>query len=335
MSAAVDPTTFSSAKFAVLVAVGRDKELPKLSLRVANVIVGEYMCADNGGEAWPAIKRLAGDLGTASERAVREALYALLERGHLIAERKPGETTRYRIAERYFKAGHKPSAGGTPAQDEPTPQAHHEPGLTDTQAHHEPGTQAEIEPPPQAQHEPGTQAHHEPTNSGKGTLGNELCELNSGKDSPPFPLKHENPVAFALFETPPNPSPGRKRERSREAGRAFEEEFSEWWANYPQKVGKLAAEKAYRTARKQASAPELLNGLMRYTASPPRFWMHPKTWLNGGHWADEPAPSPARGEPSMSAMMGQILERETQRRAGAKTTRPTFLEVAMMGIGSD
>jgi hypothetical protein len=140
MKDSLDPTAFATAKLAVVLAVGLDDGLPKLAIRVANVMVCKYMYADNGGEAWPAIRRLAGDLGVTSERAVREALYALLERGHLTADRKPGETTRYRIADRYFEGCSKPNGAAT--------QAHHEPG---TQAHHEPGffdTQAQIEPPP-------------------------------------------------------------------------------------------------------------------------------------------------------------------------------------------
>lgn len=104
----LDRTKFAAAKLNFVLGVGLDAELPKLALRVANIFVGQYMCADNGGEAWPAIKTLCCDLGVSSERAVRQALSSLLERGHLMAI-VDRETTRYRIAERYFDGESQPT----------------------------------------------------------------------------------------------------------------------------------------------------------------------------------------------------------------------------------
>jgi hypothetical protein len=75
-------------------------------------------------------------------------------------------------------------------------------------------------------------------------------------------------------------------------------DFTEWWRNYPSKVGKLAAQKAYRAARvkHRASAQDLLSGLAAYIVHKPEWqaWAHPTTWLHQGRWADDyskPAPA--------------------------------------------
>jgi hypothetical protein len=78
------------------------------------------------------------------------------------------------------------------------------------------------------------------------------------------------------------------------------DEFKNFWANYPKKVGKLAAEKAYQRARKRgATAAELLEGLERYKQhlpADPQFIVHPSTFLNQGRYMDqfdEPRKSPS------------------------------------------
>jgi hypothetical protein len=66
------------------------------------------------------------------------------------------------------------------------------------------------------------------------------------------------------------------------------EDFEDFWAEYPRRVGKLAAERAYRAARKLASAQTILDGLvLTRFAKDPQFIPHPSTWLNQGRWMDE------------------------------------------------
>mgnify|MGYP001616411375 CR=1 FL=1 len=71
------------------------------------------------------------------------------------------------------------------------------------------------------------------------------------------------------------------------------DDFTEFWAIYPRKVGKLAAEKAYAKARQVASQEELLAGVERYKRNKPGYadWCHPRTWLVQGRWLDEYAPA--------------------------------------------
>jgi hypothetical protein len=68
-------------------------------------------------------------------------------------------------------------------------------------------------------------------------------------------------------------------------------EFAEWYAIYPHKVGKAAAERAFGKARRKASLQILIDGLNRYILEKPpdRSWCNPATWLNEERWADEPA----------------------------------------------
>ena len=79
----------------------------------------------------------------------------------------------------------------------------------------------------------------------------------------------------------PNPSP---------------DAFAAWYAAYPKKVGKGAAEKAFKAALKKTDLDTLIAGRDRYIAATrgtdPKFIANPATWLNGERWADE-TPGPA------------------------------------------
>lgn len=81
------------------------------------------------------------------------------------------------------------------------------------------------------------------------------------------------------------------------------DDFTEFWAHYPRKVGKLAAQQQYEKARKRGvTQQQLLDGIARYLRYKPAYadWAHPKTWLNQGRWEDdydEPVLTPrAEGE---------------------------------------
>lgn len=70
--------------------------------------------------------------------------------------------------------------------------------------------------------------------------------------------------------------------------------FDEFWLQYPRKVGKKAALKAYGTALREGADPDdIIAGACRYAAEragePVRYTKHPPTWLNAGCWDDEPA----------------------------------------------
>ncbi len=74
--------------------------------------------------------------------------------------------------------------------------------------------------------------------------------------------------------------------------------FAEWWRQYPRRVARGNAEKAYaRVIRSgMATSDELLAGAMRYAAEKqheePKYIKHPASWLNAKCWLDEPDRKP-------------------------------------------
>lgn len=74
--------------------------------------------------------------------------------------------------------------------------------------------------------------------------------------------------------------------------------FAEFWAAYPKKIGKGAAEKAFFKAGINGHLPDILKAIERARATEQwqkdrgQFIPHPATWLNQRRWEDEP-PLPA------------------------------------------
>lgn len=70
-------------------------------------------------------------------------------------------------------------------------------------------------------------------------------------------------------------------------------DFEVFWKEYPVKVGKQAARKAYEKAIKTATPADILDGAKRYANDPnrhPSYTAHASTWLNAGRWSDDPLP---------------------------------------------
>lgn len=92
----------------------------------------------------------------------------------------------------------------------------------------------------------------------------------------------------------PQDKTGHNNTPSLRSGDAREEadEFATWYAEYPHKVGKPEALKAFRKARQKVDLQTLLDGLRRYVATKPpdRNYCNPATWLNQERWLDEEAP---------------------------------------------
>lgn len=74
--------------------------------------------------------------------------------------------------------------------------------------------------------------------------------------------------------------------------------FAEFWAVYPRKAGKRAAESAFERACRRAMPEVIVAGAERYRDDPNRddaFTAHPTTWLNGDRWDDPPLPARTSG----------------------------------------
>jgi biotin operon repressor len=113
---------------------------------------------------------------------------------------------------------------------------------------------------------------------------------------------HTNTYALVLKE-PPIMATSDQRQIAPQRAPVFDEQhdhrisalaadFDEWWSQYPKKVAKEAARRAYaRVRRKGMTAGDLLTGAMRYSAErsgqDQQFTKYPATWLNGGCWEDE------------------------------------------------
>lgn len=69
-----------------------------------------------------------------------------------------------------------------------------------------------------------------------------------------------------------------------------DEEFDVFYSEYPKKVGKGAARRAFKAARKKASFETILEKTRAYAkqreGEDAQFTAHPATWLNGERWED-------------------------------------------------
>ena len=92
-------------------------------------------------------------------------------------------------------------------------------------------------------------------------------------------------------------------------------DWSAWWAAYPRKRGKGQALRAYRTARKKATAEELLTAISQQskalTARGAEYCPYPATWLNGERWTDQPDPT-SRAPAKVSARE-EMFQRQLER----------------------
>jgi hypothetical protein len=121
---------------------------------------------------------------------------------------------------------------------------------------------------------------------------------------------------IALPEPEPDPNPTRTPNRSCASADA-EREFDAWYATYPRKRGKGQAAKAYRAARKKATAETLLAAIEQQAASlisrGPDYCPYPATWLNGERWNDQPdaqIPQPRTRVQEHLALVQQLAAEE-------------------------
>lgn len=94
-------------------------------------------------------------------------------------------------------------------------------------------------------------------------------------------------------------------------GEETDADFAAWYASYPRREARGAAVKAYRTARKKATADQLLEGARAYAATVAgkerRYIAQPATWLNGERWLDEQAVVPGTEDPDAYRGWGSYL----------------------------
>jgi len=97
-----------------------------------------------------------------------------------------------------------------------------------------------------------------------------------------------NGVTNGVTNTAPTrPDPTIKKKERVE----YDAEFLDWWKLYPRKADKGHAAKAYRAARKIASAETLSGAAVVFSRkmsdTDPKYIPYPGKWLNGQQWLDE------------------------------------------------
>ena len=78
--------------------------------------------------------------------------------------------------------------------------------------------------------------------------------------------------------------------RTKQVRSGHKESFEKFWSNYPRKVGKGAAEKAWNKSLQSTEEDAIIASLVAYKFSEDvNFIPHPATWLNQRRWEDAPA----------------------------------------------
>jgi len=110
-----------------------------------------------------------------------------------------------------------------------------------------------------------------------------------------------DPTDIPLSENPTTGNPTTKNtitkeEQIKNNERTYSDsEFDSFWSNYPKKVDKGAAVRAFKKALKTSPAPEIIEGAKRYAEDPnlpdKQFVKNPATWLNAEAWNNGPIPA--------------------------------------------
>ncbi len=138
-------------------------------------------------------------------------------------------------------------------------------------------------------------------------VGDALSSPSGSSPKPLSPNPHQS--------IPPSPPKG----GSSPAG------FEDFWAIYPNRVGKRDAEKSFAKALSRANLPEILAGLRRYVAkTDDRPWCNPATWLNQDRWADDPAHVPRQQAPPRERTIFDAIDDFTGRNANELSAGTTI-----------
>lgn len=142
--------------------------------------------------------------------------------------------------------------------------------------------------------------------NGKG--GGRPKKANAYEETEESPLGFEetqgnpkNPVVFEESEKSHRKGKGKGKGQgegqSNARARASDAEFEAFWAEYPRKVGKAAARRAFEKVK--VPLETLLDAVKnqkcsdQWTRDDGRFIPHPATWLNNERWEDVLAPAKA------------------------------------------
>ena len=92
--------------------------------------------------------------------------------------------------------------------------------------------------------------------------------------------------------------------------------FDRFWSEYPKKVGKIAAKKAFERAIRKTTLDTLLTAIRRqkcgsqWSKDNGQYIPNPATWLNQGRWEDEVEPIASAHEQQPYSPRAYHLERD-------------------------
>lgn len=98
-------------------------------------------------------------------------------------------------------------------------------------------------------------------------------------------------------------------------------DFQDFWAIYPRRVAKRAAQKAWDKEMKAGTDPDsIIAGLRRqipiFARKDEQFIPHASTWIHSGRWEDEVSlPVPSRGQERPGDMADYLNARKANRDA--------------------
>lgn len=136
------------------------------------------------------------------------------------------------------------------------------------------------------------------------------ASTDASRDAAPVPSR---PVPSPTNNPPASAAPSvveSKPKRTKRPAIEAPEQWEKFWAAYPRKKDKGAAEKAWNKAIREGADPKtILNGVFFYRIDiankDAQYIKYPATWLNARGWQDEPDPTPAPpraiGAPSEAA----------------------------------
>ena len=107
--------------------------------------------------------------------------------------------------------------------------------------------------------------------------------------------------------TPTSPEPSIEPSDNRPPPLTPPDGFAEFWAAYPRRAGRRAAEAAWTraVARAKVAPAVIVAAAAAYRDDPNRedaYTAHPATWLNQDRWDDEPLPARPGRAPSATAL---------------------------------
>lgn len=115
------------------------------------------------------------------------------------------------------------------------------------------------------------------------------------ESSPPSSSSSSSSIFVSDLPSPKEKRLSPRKSAAHPATSAGDERFQRFWADYPNKKGKDAALRAWTKRHPSEALTELILGAIErqkrwpeWTKDGGAYIPHPATWLNGGHWDDEP-----------------------------------------------